>query len=145
MTSPDIISQSTNAALREAAAKYIATVHTPAFIEGVDGFATAHLGLEEPKDGLRTLVTGVEESLAISVDGKDQTSKLFVNIDLAVPDGSPASIVKPGMYNKRGELDAEEGEFARPVERALTESEGQELIMDLHSIMVKIPQNRKSQ
>jgi hypothetical protein len=145
MTSPDIISQSTNTALRETAAKYFATVHTPAFIEGVDGFAIVHLGLEEPEDGLRTLVTGVEEGLDISVDGKDQSSKLFVNIDLAIPDGSPASIVKPGMYNQHGEFDAEEGEFARPVERALTEREGQELIMDLYSIMTKIPQNRKNQ
>jgi|GEM_PF-5648679 hypothetical protein len=137
MVTPDVISSETNSALRTAAAQYIETVHMPGYIRGVDGFATTHLGLDEPRDDLRSLVTGDEKSLAISVQGNDHERVLFVNVDLVVPDGGPVSIVEPGLYNEHGERDAD-GELARPIDRALTEKEGQELIMDLHSIMKEI-------
>jgi hypothetical protein len=139
MSSPDIITPSTNDALREAAARYSSTVAIPCFLEDVDGFANAYLG--KPGGQFSTLVTGDEESLAVSVTGPGNTTEAFVNIDLAVPGGSPASIVQPGLYNKDGEPDPK-GEIARPVVRALTETEGRELTMDLHSLVAKIPADR---
>lgn len=141
MNSPGTITPQTNTALCEAAAKYGQVIDVPCFLEGADGFVTTYL--TKPENGLKTLVTGDEEHLAISVDGKDGKSKVFVNVDLTPPDDAPVSIVEPGLYDEKGERNAETGEFARPILRALTEVEGQELIMDLHTLIAKMPQDRR--
>jgi hypothetical protein len=142
MTVPGVITPETNESLRKAAAAYAGSIDVPCFLDEVDGFARAYLG-EDEEEGLKTLVTGDEEGLAVSVDDKEGKTKIFVNVDLAMPDGIPASIVAPGFYDKKGRPDNENGQYGRPVVRALTEVEGQELAMDLHSLMVKIPQDRR--
>jgi hypothetical protein len=141
MTNPNVISPTTNTALREAAARYSVSIAAPCFLEGVDGFAGAHLG--ETSGDVSTLVMGTPESLAVSVhDDKDET-RVFVNVDLEVPGEGVASIVAPGFYNEKGERDAEKGKMMRPVVRPLTETEGRELTMDLYSIIAKIPADRR--
>jgi hypothetical protein len=141
MSSPNVISPQTNAALHDAAVKYSQIIDVPCYLEGADGFAITYLGKSE--DGLEILVTGDEEHLAISVNGRDGKSKGLVNVDLTPPDSAPASIVEPGLYNEQGERDAEIGKYARPVLRALTEVEGQELTMDLHTLIAKMPEDRR--
>lgn len=69
MTNPDIISFTTNTALREAAARYGASIAIPCYLEGINGFADALLG--ETPDSTSTLVTctsNFPESLAISIE-----------------------------------------------------------------------------
>ena len=140
MTNPDVITSQTNASLREAAARYSATIAVPCFVKDVDGFAGAYL--DEAQEDTSTLITGSSEWLAISVEGSNHDRKAFINIDLDVPGDGLASIVAPGMYNERGEHDVEHGTMQRPVVRALTEREGQELAMDLHALIAKIPKDR---
>lgn len=140
MTSPDVITPATNMALREAAVKYSASIAIPCFLKEVDGFAGAHLG--ETLDGASTLVTGTPDSLAISVHGADEKTRVFVNVDLEVPGEGVASIVAPGFYDDKGKRDEEKGKIMRPVVRPLTEAEGRELTMDLYSIIAKIPTER---
>ena len=137
MTNSVAITPETNESLRKAAAAYTGSVEIPCFLDEVDGFAEAYLG--EAEDGLKTLVTGDDESLVVSVDNEDGKNRAFVNVDLAIP----ASIVEPGFYDEEGKPDAENGKYARPVLRLLTEKEGQGLAMDLYSLMQKIPQARR--
>ena len=138
MMSNGAITPETNKELRRAATAYAESIEVPCFLDEVDGFAGAYLGKAE--NGLKTLVTGDDEGLAISVDGEDGKNRAFVNVDLAIPEGTSASIVEPGFYDEEGKPDAENGEYARPVLRLLTEKEGQELTMDLYSLMQKISQ-----
>ncbi len=141
MTYPGTITPQTNTALSDAAEKYRRTTLIPAYLEGADGFATTYLG--EREDGLKTLVTGDEEQLTVSAEGQDGETKVFVNVDLSPPDGAPASIVEPGFYDENGNRNSETGKFARPIVRALTEVEGQELVMDLHTLIAKMPTDRR--
>lgn len=141
MTNPDVISSTTNMALRQAAAQYSASIAIPCFMKEVDGFASANLGVVT--DGVSTLVTGTPDSLAVSVHDVEDKTRLFVNVDLEVPGEGVASIVAPGFYNEKGERDVEKGKMMRPVVRPLTELEGRELTMDLYSIISKIPAYRR--
>jgi hypothetical protein len=141
MTNPNVITLPTNTALREAAARYSASITVPCYVKEVDGFASANLS--DVAEGVSTLVIGTPDSLAVSVHDTEGKTRLFVNIDLEAPGKAVASIVAPGFYNERGERDAEKGKMMRPVVRPLTEVEGRELTMDLYSIIAKIPADRR--
>lgn len=143
MPFPNTITASTNAALHQAATAYAEAVTIPCFVAGVDGFAATYLGIAE--DGLKTLVTGNGERLAITIDSQDGTTRAFVNVDLTLDGVKTASIVEPGLQDKRGNPDLKNGQFTRRILRPLTEPEGQELAMDLYSLIAKIPEDRKKQ
>lgn len=142
MTNPDIISDTTNNALREASSKYFARIAIEKFTKGVSGFAEAYLATTPPDD-MQMLVTTyiAPESLAISLDDGNGGSIAFLNIDLDVPGTNTASIVEPGLYDEHGNLDTKNGQMLRKVARPLTELEGRELTMDLYSLMNKYSEN----
>lgn len=141
MTNPNVpktetISPETNDTLRAATGNYLATIAIPKYVKGIDGFAQLYLGKEEPN--LSTLVTASDESLAVSVIDGEGKKKAFLNIDLAPNGDEVASVVAPGLYDKDGNFDAENGEIMRPVVRPLTEEEGRELASDLFSAAARL-------
>jgi len=126
----EIITPHTNLYLIQTAEWYDQKVRVPQY-SAVGSFAAAYarIGMAEAP---QTLITGDEESLAVSVDTAHSGS-FFVNIDLS-PD-SLAAIVRPGFYDLSGRPDTE-GTWARPTVRPLTEPEGCGLISDLASMAV---------
>ena len=145
MTSPDI-TPDTNYHLKQAVAVYFSLVLAPKFNANINFFAGEYL--DQPEANFHTLIRGGDDSIHILTTNTDNKTGAVVHIDLAPPDGLPASIVRPGFYNKAGELasadqitvDAER-RFKRLVVRPLSENEAVGLTLDLRSIMGKVPIN----
>lgn len=127
MVDPNIITPATNNSLREAAAKYFGHIIEPRYLDDVDGFMRAYTGV--PFNGTKAMVTGTETQVvvhmvqdlgwdeSVTIDlREDHTARLM---ELTEPKNPDSPDLVPGRY--------------------LTEQEGEELCMDLHSIVARMP------
>jgi hypothetical protein len=148
MASPDIITDATNAALRDTAADYLRTITIPTAVEGVHGFASELLGEQTEESSIWAAVykrnPPAQEALHLQLDANDHTSdiRVIVDIDLVTPDGGPAAIVKPSYNDSEPVAGAptltQTAKHGRRVIRHLTEKEGQGLVADLQAIMEQV-------
>lgn len=130
MVDPNTITPGTNKALREAAAKYFGHVIEPRYMEDTDGFMCAYTDL--PFVGTETMVAGTEDQLAIHMRqdlGWDES--VIVKLSTGGVEGT-ASIMK---LVEQDDADAPEIVF----DRYMTEREGEELCMDLHNMVARMP------
>jgi len=136
------ISPETNARIKELSSELV--LASPVYTDTHQFAVEYEERWYEDASSFRTLITGSEESLAISVRNQDGQTILFENIDLQ-EDGVPM-IVRPDFGDK-GALEyvvaVISGEkIGRPVLRALTEYEGNALIEDLEATLFPRDINR---
>lgn len=143
MTTREEITPATNLALQEAADRYFEAV-VPYDQQEATGFIVAYIGWLPIEARMFIVPDTKADSLAINIRGSDEGFiNRLINVDLDVPERGLAAHVVPDFFKSEGEHDSVKGRYMRKVLRLLSEPEGQELTMDLYSIIEKAPANRR--